>query len=142
MISGEELEQTVLTVKDRIPLVVVGPEPSFSALSNVNPEIVATVYKYILFGGGGNMRNMLGYLLGNLFEETVAFEAPEPLPWQGIHHPAIPGVFSTTADFLIAYRAHLPFEPASYVGLLYSRSNWVNKNLEVEGGAYPCPRSN
>ncbi|MGD0230159.1 MAG: hypothetical protein ABSC19_07360 [Syntrophorhabdales bacterium] len=45
----EELEQTVLTVKDRMP--VVGPEPSFSALSNVNPEIVATVYKYILFGG-------------------------------------------------------------------------------------------
>ena len=59
----EELEQTVLTVKDRVPVVVVGPEPSFSALSNVNPEIVATVYKYILFGGAGNMRNMLGYLL-------------------------------------------------------------------------------
>jgi len=78
----EELEQTVLTVKDRMPVVVVGPEPSFSALSNVNPEIVATVYKYILFGGAGNMRNMLDYLLSNLFGETVTFAFPEPLPWR------------------------------------------------------------
>ena len=129
----EELEQTVLTVKDRMPVVVVGPEPSFSALSNVNPEIVATVYKYILFGGAGNMRNMLDYLLSNLFGETVTFAFPEPLPWEGIHHPAIPGVFPTTADFLSAYRQFLPSAPASFVGLLFSRSNWVNKNLEVEG---------
>ena len=128
----EELEQTVLTVKDRVPVVVVGPEPSFSALSNVNPEIVATVYKYILFGGAGNMRNMLGYLLSNLFEETVTFEAPEPLPWEGIHHPAIPGVFPTTADFLSAYQGFLSSAPSSFVGLLFSRSNWVTRNLEVE----------
>ncbi len=129
----EDLEQTVLTVKNRIPVVVVGPEPSFSALSNVNPEIVATVYRYILFGGAGNMRNMLGYLFNLLFEEKLSFEAPEPLPWEGIHHPAIPGVFPTTADFLSAYRGFLPSVPASFVGLLFSRSNWVNKNLEVEG---------
>ena len=129
----DELEQAVVTVKDRAPVVVVGPEPSFSALSNVNPEIVATVYKYILFGGAGNMRNMLGYLVGNLFEEAATFEPPEPLPWEGIHHPAIPGVFLDTADFLSVYRAFLPSVPASFVGLLYSRSNWVTGNLEVEG---------
>ncbi len=128
----EELEQTVLTVKDRMPVVVVGPEPAFSALSNVNPEIVATVYKYILFGGAGNMRNMLGYLLSNLFEEAGTFEAPEPLPWEGIHHPAIPGVFPTTADFLSAYQGFLSSAPSSFVGLLFSRSNWVTRNLEVE----------
>ena len=128
----EELEQTVLTVKDRMPVVVVGPEPSFSVLSNVNPEIVATVYTYILFGGAGNMRNMLGYLLSLLFGEKAVFEAPEPLPWEGIHHPAIPGVFPTTADFLSAYQGFLPSAPASFVGLLFSRSNWVTRNLEVE----------
>ena len=54
------------------------------------------------------------------------------MPWQGIHHPAVPGVFSKTSDFLAAYQAHLSFEPASFVGLLYSRSNWANRNLEVE----------
>ena len=129
----EELEQVVLDAKDRVPVVVVGPEPSFAALSNVNPEITATVYRYILFGGAGNMRNMLGYLLSNLFEETVTFASPEPLPWEGIHHPAIPGVFQTVAGFLSAYRGILPCAPASFVGLLFSRSNWVNKNLEVEG---------
>jgi cobaltochelatase CobN len=128
----EELEQTVLTVKDRMPVVVVGPEPSFAALSNVNPEIVATAYKYILFGGAGNMRNMLSYLFSLLFEEKLPFEAPEPLPWEGIHHPAIPGVFPTTADFLSAYQEFLHSVPASFVGLLFSRSNWVTRNLEVE----------
>ena len=129
----EELEQVVLNVKDRIPVVVVGPEPSFSALSNVNPEITSTVYKYILFGGSANMRNMLAYLMSQLFGATAAVDSPEPLPWEGIHHPAMSGVFSSTTGFLAAYRAHLPFEPVSYVGLLYSRSNWVNRNLEVEG---------
>ena len=129
----DELEQVVLDTKDRVPVVVVGPEPSFAALSNVNPEITATVYRYILFGGSGNMRNMLAYLLSQLFGSDTAFESPEPLPWQGIYHPAIPGVFSATADFLSAYKEFLSFEPASFVGLLYSRSNWVNRNMEVEG---------
>jgi cobaltochelatase CobN len=128
----DELEQTVLDVKDCIPVVVVGPEPSFSALSNVNPEITATVYRYILFGGGANMRNMLAYLMSQLFGSDAAFESPEPLPWQGIHHPEVPGVFTETADFLAAYRAHLPFEPDSFVGLLFSRSDWACANLEVE----------
>ncbi|HUJ69373.1 MAG TPA: cobaltochelatase subunit CobN, partial [Syntrophorhabdales bacterium] len=128
----EELEQAVLEAKDRIPVIVVGPEPSFSALSNVNPEMTSAVYRYILFGGATNMRNMLAYLVSQLFGGTATFDSPEPLPWQGIHHPAIPDVFSSTADFLSAYRTYLPFEPTSYVGLLYSRSNWVNRNLEVE----------
>ena len=128
----EELEQVVLDMRDRVPVVVVGPEPSYAALSNVNPEITATVFRYILFGGAINMKNMLAYLASQLFGDPVAFESPEPLAWEGIHHPAVPGIFSTTADFLAAYRKHLSFEPASFVGLLYTRSNWVNRNLEVE----------
>ena len=74
----EELEQVVLDVKDRVPVVVVGPEPSFSALSNVNPEITATVYRYILFGGAGNMRNMLGYLRASFSEECDLRIRPSP----------------------------------------------------------------
>ena len=112
----DELEQVVLDTKDRVPVVVVGPEPSFAALSNVNPEITATVYRYILFGGSGNMRNMLAYLLSQLFGSDTAFESPEPLPWQGIYHPAIPGVFSATADFLSAYKEFLSFEPGVFCG--------------------------
>ena len=112
----EELEQVVLDAKDRVPVVVVGPEPSFAALSNVNPEITATVYRYILFGGAGNMRNMLGYLLSHFSEETVTFASPEPLPWEGIYHPAIPGVFQTAADFLSAYRGIPPLRAGIFCG--------------------------
>lgn len=128
----EELEQAVVDVKDRIPVVVVGPEPSFSTLSNVNPEITAAVYRYILFGGAANMRNMLAYLLGQLFGSDASFASPEPLPWQAVYHPEVPGVFAQTADFLTVYRAHVSFEPASFVGLLFSRSDWACGNLEVE----------
>lgn len=128
----EEIEAALIAAKDRVPVVVVGTDPTFGAFSNVSPEIVATVYRYILFGGIRNMTNMLKYLLNLLFGEQMTFERPEELPWEGIHHPLIPGVFQNTGEYLSVYSGLLSFVPTRFAGLLYSRSNWVNRNLNVE----------
>jgi cobaltochelatase CobN len=41
-------------------------------------------------------------------------------------------VFSNTDAYLAAYLPRLPFTPSATVGLLYSRSSWATRNLEIE----------
>ncbi|PIV20761.1 MAG: cobalt chelatase, partial [Deltaproteobacteria bacterium CG03_land_8_20_14_0_80_45_14] len=128
----EEMEDALRQVRERIPLIVVGSDPSFGALSNVNPEVVVQVYRYVLFGGQKNMTNMFKYLLHMIFGDDASFEDPDELPWQGICHPGMGKTFQSSEEYLSAYREYLSVKPAAYVGLLFSRSNWVSGNLEVE----------
>ncbi len=128
----EELEPELRSLRERIPLIVVSGDPSTWALSTLNPEIIATVYRYILLNGRANMENMFRYLLNSLFDSTIKYAAPEEVAWQGIHHPGLGEVFQTTEDYLTCYRNHLSFTPQAYVGLLYPRTNWVSGNLAVE----------
>ena len=92
----EELEQVVLTLKDRIPVVVVGTR--------------AVILRPVKCQPGDHGHRLQVYPLrrrrqhaehARLSSEPPfrrkrsTFESPEPLPWEGIHHPAIPGVFPT-----------------------------------------------
>ncbi len=128
----DEIERDLTTLKNRIPLVVIGSDPSFWALSTVSPEVVAAVYRYVLFNGRENIRNMFRYLLHHLFNEPVTFRAPEELPWQGLHHPDMESIFPSTEEYLSAYHERLSFRPDARLGVLYSRSNWATENLEIE----------
>lgn len=128
----DEIERDLQTLKNRIPLVVIGSDPSFWALSTVSPEVVATVYRYVLFNGRENIRNMFRYLLHHLFNEPVTFRDPEELPWQGLHHPDMETLFPSTEEYLSAYHRRLSFCPDAHLGVLYSRSNWATENLEIE----------
>ncbi|MCX8118451.1 MAG: cobaltochelatase subunit CobN [Desulfobacterota bacterium] len=128
----EEIEEILRPARERVPLIVIGSDPSFGAFSNVHPEMVVQVYRYLLFGGKKNMVNMFKYLLRLLFGEKMDFEGPEEVPWQGIFHPGMETAFEDTDQYLSAYRGYLSFLPESFVGVLYSRSNWVNNNMEVE----------
>lgn len=128
----EDVDKILDEVRTRIPVVVVGPDPSLWTKSTVNPEIVATVYNYILFNGRENIANMLRFLLNHLFGNSLEFNQPEEIPWQGIYHPEVDDVFSSTEAYLSCYLPRLPARPKALVGLLYSRSNWVTHNIEIE----------
>ena len=128
----EDLEAELHLLRKRVPLVSVGSDPSLWALSNVNPELVATVYQYLLYNGPGNMANMLRFLMHHLFGEPLIFHEPDPIPWQGIHHPGMEEVFDSVNAYLAQYATRLDFIPETYVGLLYSRSNWATGNLDTE----------
>ncbi|MEW6161699.1 MAG: cobaltochelatase subunit CobN [Nitrospirota bacterium] len=128
----EEIEQDLKGLKGRAPIVVVGSDPSHWALSTVSPEVVATVYKYILFNGTENLTNMFRYLLHNLFDGSITFKEPFEVSWQGIFHPGMDRVFNSTDEYLYEYHRLLSFTPMSYIGILYFRSNWVTGNLEIE----------
>ncbi|AFM28047.1 cobaltochelatase subunit CobN [Desulfomonile tiedjei] len=128
----DELEPEIRELRDHIPVVVVGSDPSFWALSSIAPETVATVYRYILFNGRENMANMLRYLMHSLFGQDIKYGEPEEVPWQGIYHPAGPDLFQETDAYLSWYRDWLGVEPLQFVGLLYLRTAWATGNLDVE----------
>jgi cobaltochelatase CobN len=128
----DELEPEIHELRSRIPVIVVGSDPSFWALSSIAPETVATVYRYILFNGRENMANMLRYLMHSLFDRDITYNDPEEVPWQGIYHPAGTELFQDTASYLSWYKDWLGVEPRQFVGLLYLRTAWATGNLGVE----------
>ncbi|HID05834.1 MAG TPA: cobalt chelatase, partial [Armatimonadetes bacterium] len=123
----ETIEEEIKHLRGRLPVIVVGSDPSYWSLSTVSPEVVATVYQYILYNGQENFCEMLKYLLATLFGHEIAYRPPKATPWEGIFHPEI-GSFDSVEDFLKSY----PYRNRPLVGLLYSRSNWITGNMEVE----------
>jgi cobaltochelatase CobN len=128
----DEIELEVRDLRDRIPVVIIGSDPSYWALSTVEPEVVATAYRYMFFNGRENIGNMLRYLVHHLFDQTITFEPPKDMPWQGMYHPAADQVFLDTGSYLAWYDGYLQKKPESFVGILYSRSAWTTGNLNIE----------
>ncbi len=128
----EEIEETLDEVRNRIPVVVIGSDPSLWVKSTVSPEIVTTVYRYILFNGRENMTNLLRFLMHQIFHRSVSYEEPQEMPWEGIHRPDADIVYASAEAYLDAYLPGLSFIPQATVGLLYSRSNWATRNLDIE----------
>ncbi len=128
----DELEDDIRQAGEQRPVVVVGSDPALWGLSTVGLEVAAQAYNYILYNGDENLANLLNYLRHAVLGEEVTCAGPKAVPWEGIHHPALEGVYGSTADYLTVYRKTRTTPVTRWVGLLYSRSNWVNRNLEVE----------
>lgn len=134
----DDVERELKNLHKKQPVIVVGGDPSYWALSTVNREVVLTVYRYILFNGSENFTNMLLYLKNVLFRENVSYQEPQEVEWQGIYHPSIGVVFQDTQEYLTSYtrywteRYQGTTPPYLYSGILYSRSSWVTGNMDVE----------
>jgi cobaltochelatase CobN len=128
----DEIEPEIRNLRNRIPVVIVGSDPSLWALSSVAPELAATAYRYLLFNGRDNIANMMKYLLHQLFDQTIDFAEPQETPWQGIFHPVEEQVFADTVSYLAWYSSYLHKAPDAYIGLLFSRSAWATRNLDIE----------
>ncbi len=124
----ELIEEEIKGLGGRIPVVVVGPDPTYWGLSTVSPEIIGTSYRYILYNGVENFEELLKFLMASVFSSTMAFRPPKETVWEGIYHPEWGGPFEETAEFLESY----PHRHRPLVGVLFSRTNWVTGNLEVE----------
>ena len=124
----EEIEGRLGEIGKRIPIVCVGYDPSYWALSTVKPEIIATCHSYIVIGGEENFCNLFRYIAREVVGLEVEAPPPQPVLWEGLYHPDAPSHFVTVEDYLKWYEPH----NAPTVGLLFSRHYWVNNNLEVE----------
>lgn len=127
-----DIDSELEEIRSRIPVIVTGSDPSNWALSSVRPEIVANAYRYILFNGRENFVNMFNYLKNMVFGADVTFSPPEEVSWEGVYHPFMEMTYDNTDEYLEAYRNHIRFNPSAWVGILFSRTNWVAGKLEVE----------
>jgi cobaltochelatase CobN len=128
----DEIEPEIEDLRTRIPVVIIGSDPSYWELSTVAPEIVAAAYRYMFYNGRDNIGNMLKYLLHILFDNTIVYEEPKKMPWQGICHPASDQVFQDSDSYLKWYEKHMSKRTDLFVGILYSRSSWATGNLDIE----------
>ncbi|MBW1740950.1 MAG: cobaltochelatase subunit CobN [Deltaproteobacteria bacterium] len=134
----ESNEERLKDLGKGIPIVCCGYDPSLWTLSTVRPEIVANVYSYIMINGEENFTNMLRYIAREVGRIDIPVEGPKPVPWEGLYHPEAPvRYFAAVDEYLEWYERHRGQRSEvrgqkSTVGILFTRHQWVNENLEVE----------
>ncbi|MFA7036544.1 MAG: cobaltochelatase subunit CobN [Methanosarcina sp.] len=124
----EDFYKRLEPLKADRPLICVGSNPSSFTLSSVKLEIAATCFSYMIYGGEENFSNMLRYLLKEVFGAETEAKPPKKIPWDGLYHPDAGEMFSNIRDYLNWYG---PLKDKT-VGILISRTSWVNNELEIE----------
>ena len=113
-----------------VPVISLGPDPSFWIHSSVRPEIVAACQTYLLNSGDENIKNLLCYIKKEIFHEDIPVASPIEMPWEGIYHPDAPRTFSRLEDYLSWHPAKTIQSP--WIGILFSRNSWVSGNIDIE----------
>ncbi|WP_330873283.1 cobaltochelatase subunit CobN [Dissulfurimicrobium hydrothermale] len=130
------IEKSLNEIGKSVPIICVGHDPSYWAMSNVKPDIVARVHTYITYNGEENFIQMLCYIANAVCGVDIDVEPPKPIPWEGLYHPDAPDIFDNIENYLKWYGLYKrkPDFPKTEgaVGLLFSRFHWVNKNLGIE----------
>lgn len=132
----EMLEKNLRETGKKVPIVCVGYDPSYWALSTVRAEIVAAVYLYITYNGEENFANMLRYIAREVCGMNIDAPQPKLIPWEGLYHPDAADIFSNVAEYLAWYSSYRKqnnlLEPIGSAGILFSRFHWVNENIAIE----------
>ena len=85
---------------------------------------VDAIFSYLMQGGVQNFQNLFLFLSDTYFGTNHGHEAPAPLPWEGIYHPA-----AADGIDVDAYVAEM-FQPGSpSIGVLFYRAHWMSGNL-------------
>lgn len=121
-----QIEEAIKNIEK--PIVCTASDPSFWTISSVNLELVSKCYSYIVYGGVDNFTRMITYMANKILHMDVNYEDTITLPWQGIYHPEAEGYFTSREDYFNWYKP----KKAPTVGLIISRGNWVNNNIEAE----------
>ncbi|SES68896.1 cobaltochelatase CobN subunit [Methanococcoides vulcani] len=124
----EELEEKLESIKDRVPVVCLGHDPAYWKLSTVGPEIVANCYSYITFNGEENLTNLLLYLGKEALGLELEAGPPKKVLWDGLYHPDASYQFPNVDKYLQWYKP----DSRRTVGILFSRTSWVNNALDIE----------
>lgn len=124
----EELDEKLEEMKDKVPIICLGHDPSHWTLSTVEPGIVASCYSYITYNGEENLVNLLLYLEKEILGVEHDVAPPAKVAWEGLYHPDAPHRFLNTEEYL---NWRKPVKGKT-VGMLFSRTSWVNNVLDIE----------
>jgi len=127
----EQVDSEVARIRDSVPVISLGPDPSYWAGSTVGASVVGTCHRYIVNNGDGNFVNLLRYIRNTILGEGISYAPPADVPWEGIYHPDAPQIFTSAEDYRAWYTGRArPDRP--YVGLLFSRTSWASGNVAIE----------
>ena len=126
----ERMDRELAIIRKTIPVISLGPDPSFWGQSTVSPLIVTTCHRYITNNGDENFKNLLLFIKKELFGEDIPVTPPADVPWEGLYHPDASSVFSNVDEYLAWYAERLPRAPG--VGLIFSRTSWAADNVALE----------
>ena len=126
----DKINKEIQILEKSLPIISLGPDPSYWIHSSVRPEIVATCQTYLINSGDENIKNLLWYIKKEIFHEDIPVSPPIEMPWEGIYHPDAPRTFSRLEDYLSWYPVTTVQSP--WVGILFSRNSWVSGNLDIE----------
>ncbi len=124
----DEIENRLKEIGKKIPLVCIGHDLNYFALSTVSFDICTKCQRYVIYGGEENFLNMLKFLANVVLKKDIDFCEPKKMPWEGIYHPRAKTYFSSLEEYLSWY--NLKNSPT--VGILFSRHYFINDNLEIE----------
>lgn len=126
----ERLDAELTTLRETIPVISLGPDPSYWALASVSPRVVTTCHRYITNNGDENFKNLLFFLKKELAGADIPVPPPQDLPWEGLYHPDAPTCFHSTEAYRQWYPARNPEMP--WVALVFSRTSWAAGNVALE----------
>jgi cobaltochelatase CobN len=126
----ERMDKELAVIRQTIPVISLGPDPSYWMQSTVSPEMVTTCHRYITNNGDENFRNLLLYITKELFGHNVEVLPPVDIPWEGLYHPDAPSSFSSVDAYRAWYSDRIPGGP--WVALIFSRTSWAAANVELE----------
>jgi len=126
----EEIKPQLKEIGKKVPLITVGDDPSYWAFSSVDPTIITTCQKYIMYGGEENFLNLIKYIKHEIFHEDIRYDEPKPVPFQGIYHPDSNTSFDSLSQYLSWYKVEDLTHP--WVGVLFSRLSWTTHNTGIE----------
>lgn len=126
----EQLDREIEEIRKSVPVISLGPDPSFWVQSTVGAAIVTTCHRYITNNGDENFKNLLRYIGHELFGKDCLVAPPAEVPWEGLYHPAAPQVFGTVEEYLAWYGDRDTGK--SRVALVFSRTSWAAGNVALE----------
>ena len=119
--------------KNKLPYILIfgvsGDESSINIASKYSDffmqEMWNTVYKYILFGGPNNFKNLFNYLKSIVFDIDNKFDPPKKEPSEGIYHPDI-GYVSSLDEYL----KQKIDKSKPTIGIWFYQAYWLNQELK------------
>ena len=112
-----------------VPLVACSGEPVrdavFERRSTTPPIVAQTAFEYLNHGGVGNLVNLLRFLSDEVLGSEYGYEAPSPLPQDGVYRAGRLDVVP-----LDEYRRLYCDDGKPTAALLFYRAHWVSGNLE------------
>jgi len=125
--SYDVLKQVLSGVNVPVFSVEYGGEP---LSKNVDPEALATLTGYFMYGGLENIKNMLLFLAN--YCGNIKLEVPEPkqIPWHGIYHPDAPNIFNSLEAYQKWYKKSKGWSRHT-IGILFYRNSWIEDDTAV-----------